>query len=355
MVESDQDQKTEAATEKRVREAREEGQLAVSREMSTLFLFIAIFSVISWFGPGFGHGLVLGLRVFLEKPEQISLIDGGLQNALTGLFMTVGLSATLVFGTLLVMSVLGTMLQTAFYINPSRIKLEPEKVFSLQALKRLFSTDSLVELAKSFAKLVVLGYIAYRLLRPVYEKSFTLIDMSFRDVLVYLDDRAFHMLLVFLAFVALIAVVDFLYVRHKYFKGLRMTKQEIKDEYKQTEGDPFIKGRLRRIRMEKARKRMMANVPKASVVITNPTHYAVALEYDASRMAAPVLVAKGPDLVALRIRKVAEEHDIPLVSNPPLARALYDTVELDQPIAPEHYRAVAEVISYVYKIKGKKK
>ena len=133
-----------------------------------------------------------------------------------------------------------------------------------------------------------------------------------------------------------------------------MTKQEVKDEYKQMEGDPVVKGRLRQIRLEKARKRMMAQVPKADVVITNPTHYAVALQYDNVKMAAPLVLAKGTDRVAERIRAVAEEHAVPLVSNPPLARALYDTVEVDESITPQHYRAVAEVISYVYKLRKKK-
>jgi flagellar biosynthetic protein FlhB len=155
--------------------------------------------------------------------------------------------------------------------------------------------------------------------------------------------------------ITVIAIADIIYVRWSYFKSLRMTKQEVKDEHKQMEGDPMVRGRLRSIRLEKARRRMMAKVPNASVIVTNPTHYAIALEYDGSKMAAPVVTAKGVDNVAMRIRSVAEEHDIPIVSNPPLARTLYDTVELDDPIEPEQYRAVAEVISYVFKLKNKVK
>ncbi|MEQ1653625.1 MAG: EscU/YscU/HrcU family type III secretion system export apparatus switch protein, partial [Hyphomicrobium sp.] len=141
---------------------------------------------------------------------------------------------------------------------------------------------------------------------------------------------------------------------YEYFKSLRMTKQEVKDEMKQSEGDPMIKIRIRQIRMEKARKRMIAAVPKADVVLTNPTHYAVALKYDTAKMNAPTVVAKGADLIAMRIRDVAEKNGVPLVANPPLARAIFQTVEVDQEIAPEHYRAVAEVISYVYRLKQKK-
>ncbi len=151
-----------------------------------------------------------------------------------------------------------------------------------------------------------------------------------------------------------IAAADYFYQNHAYIKSLKMTKAEVKDEYRQQEGDPMIKGRLRQIRLEKARKRMMAQVPKADVVITNPTHYAVALAYDNKKMTAPRVLAKGVNRIAERIREVATEHKIPLVSNPPLARALYDTVEIDEEIPTQHYRAVAEIISYVYKLKKRK-
>jgi flagellar biosynthetic protein FlhB len=150
-----------------------------------------------------------------------------------------------------------------------------------------------------------------------------------------------------------IAVMDVVYQRHEYFKKMRMTKQELKDEYKQTEGDPMVKGRLRQLRAEKARQRMMQAVPTADVVITNPTHFSIALKYDPGEMNAPVCVAKGVDDLALRIREVAKEHEIIIVENPPLARVLFDTVEVDEMIPQEHFKAVAEVISYVYRIKGK--
>jgi flagellar biosynthesis protein FlhB len=272
-----------------------------------------------------------------------------------GILLKVSVSIILVFGTLLVMAVLGTMMQSGYYINPSRIKFDASKALSFGGIKRLFSTDSLVELGKSFFKLVILGYIAYRVMSPIVREIPQIMNGSILGALSYLHDRAVHLFVMLMVVITAIAVADILYVRYQYYKGLRMTKQEVKDEHKQMEGDPFIKGRIRKLRIEKARRRMMAKVPQASVVVTNPTHYAVALQYEPKEMLAPVLVAKGPDLIAMRIRKVAEEHDVPIVSNPPLARLLYDTVELDQPVKPEHYRAVAEVISYVYKLKGKTK
>jgi flagellar biosynthetic protein FlhB len=226
-----------------------------------------------------------------------------------------------------------------------------EKLLPHNGIKKLFSMNSVSELVKCFFKLVVLGYVCYLVLKPVFMSMPQIIELGLVSSLEFLHDEALHLVIMLMTVITLIAVADILYVRYQYFKGLRMTKQEVKDEQKQTEGDPTVKGRIRSLRIEKARRRMMAKVPNASVVITNPTHYAVALEYDSSKMMAPVLTAKGLDRLALRIREVAEENDVPLVSNPPLARTLHDSVDLDEPIQPEHYRAVAEIISYVYKMK----
>jgi flagellar biosynthetic protein FlhB len=192
------------------------------------------------------------------------------------------------------------------------------------------------------------------MLLPVVNEIPTLTGLSLLDILAYMHSHAVHMIIVLLLIFTVIAVADLYYQRFTYIKNLKMTKAEVKDEFKQQEGDPMIKSRLRQIRIEKARKRMMAQVPKADVVITNPTHYAVALQYDNAKMAAPTVIAKGMNLIATRIRELAEEHKVPLVSNPPLARILYDTVELDQQIPTQHYRAVAEVISFVYKLKKKR-
>lgn len=355
MVESDQDQKTEDASDKRIEESRDEGQLAVSRELSAWFIFVAILAFVAWLGPMMGKRSIDGLRVLLERPEQLSLVGGGLQDVLMGILSYVSITVVMVFGVLFVMSIIGTMVQTGFYVNPNRIKFEPSKVFALQGMKKLFSMDSIMELVKSIFKMVIMGYLAYRVLRPIYEEVPLSINYSIVDILSYLHSKSIKLISILMILITVIAAADWLYVRFQYFKKLRMTKQEVKDEYKQMEGDPFIKSRLRRMRLERSRQRMMASVPEASVVITNPTHYAVALKYSPGLMAAPIVLAKGPDLIALRIRAVAEEHDVPLVSNPPLARALYDTAEIDQPVNPEHYRAVAEVISYVFKLKGKTK
>ena len=198
-----------------------------------------------------------------------------------------------------------------------------------------------------------MAVVAYYAVAPYFPHIKQLPDISVAGTLSYLFVTSRRMLIGICIIMFFIAIFDYLYQRYEYLKSLRMSKQEVRDEYKQQEGDPQVKQRLRQIRMERARKRMMAAVPTADVIVTNPTHYSVALKYDQATMRAPKVVAKGLDNIAMRIREVAKEHDIPLYENPPLAQALYATVDIDREIPAEHYKAVAEVISYVYRIKGK--
>ncbi len=354
MVEgADQDSKTEEPTGKRVDEARKEGNVPLSREMSAWFLFVAMLMVMKWLGPYLATSMRDSLRIFIEKPEQISIEGGGLQNALMGVIASVALPGAVVLGVLMVLAVLGTMLQTGFFVGGGRLKLKIENLSPMKGIHKLFSLNSVSELVKSFFKLVVLGYVCYVLLKPVFLILPQMAMLGLFQGIEFLHEEAVHLVLILLLVITVIAVADLLYVRYQYFKGLRMTKQEVKDEHKQMEGDPVVKNRIRSLRIEKARRRMMAKVPNASVIITNPTHYAVALQYDNTKMSAPVVVAKGVDRLALRIREVGEANEVPVISNPPLARTLHDNVDLDEPIQPEHYRAVAEVISYVYKMKKK--
>jgi flagellar biosynthesis protein FlhB len=353
MAESDQEQKTEDPSDKRIEEARDEGQLPVSREMATWFLFIATLIVIAWLVPGMSLRMAASMRPFLESSHAISLEGGGIQRALGNVMTEIGVATAITYALLAAAVIIGTMLQTGFYFNTARLKFDVTKISPLNGFRTLFSVRSLVEFGKSFFKLVVIGLVAVCVFWPLIDKLPFFVGHDLTLSLQFLHKEAIHLIVIMMLVITLIAVTDLLYQRFSYFRGLRMTKQEVKDEHKQMEGDPMIKSRLRAIRLEKARRRMMAQVPKADVVITNPTHYAVALAYDNKKFAAPMVVAKGINLIAERIRAMAEEHDVPLVSNPPLARALYDTVEVDDIIAPAHYRAVAEVISYVYKLKKK--
>jgi len=353
MAEEDQDQKTEYPTGKRLSEARDRGQLPISREIGTWTALLAIVVVIAWLAPGMARQLIVTLRVFLEAPQAFVIDDHGLQTLALHTTVQVAMATGLIFVILAAAAIGGIMVQTGLFASTELIRPDIGRLSPMAGIQKLFSTGSLVELGKSFGKLVVLGIAVFYTLWPLIGDLPGFIGRPLLDSVAFLGRQAVHLLIIMLLIYAVIALGDLLFQRFRYIKSLRMTKSEVKDEYKQQEGDPTIKARLRQIRMEKARKRMMAQVPKADVVITNPTHYAVALKYDGAKMGAPVVVAKGVDRIAERIRAVAEEHKITLVSNPPLARGLYDSVDIDKEIPAQHYRAVAEIISYVYKLKKK--
>jgi flagellar biosynthetic protein FlhB len=354
MAEADQDQKTEAPTSKRLDEAREHGQIPVSRETSTWVVLLGVLAVIAWMLPPMMRQLADYMRVFLESPHTFSLAEDNVQSLMFQIMGRVAMIVGLVFAVMMVAAVAGVMVQTGFFFALDLLTPDLTRLMPSRGLKKLFSIGSLVELGKSIGKLFFLGGIAFSVLAPVAVESPNFTGMSLDVILAFLQKNAVHLIIVLILGFTVIAAADLFYTRFQYIKNLRMTKVEIKDEFKQQEGDPMIKSRLRQMRVEKARKRMMAQVPKADVVITNPTHYAIALQYDGLKMSAPIVLAKGINLIADRIREVAEEHHIPLVSNPPLARALHETVEVDRPIPTQHYRAVAEVISYVYKLRKRK-
>ena len=260
-----------------------------------------------------------------------------------------------VFGLTLIAASVSGFVQHGFLLTTDKLQPKLENISLLKGVKRMFSLKSIVEFIKGILKMAIVGAVAFALIEPQMERITSAIYMAPSDILYLLWTLALRMIAGVCAVVTLIAGVDFLYQRFEFHKSMRMSKQDIKDEMKQTEGDPIIKSRLRQLRIEKSRKRMMAAVPEADVVITNPTHYAVALKYTSGEMAAPVVVAKGLDNIALRIRQVAKDSDVPIVENPPLARALHGGVKIDQAIPEDYYRAVAEVIGYVWKLKGKRR
>jgi len=234
-------------------------------------------------------------------------------------------------------------------------KMQPklEKVSPLKGLKRMFSIQTVVEFAKNLLKLLIVAAVVIFLVWPERARLEQITTYEMAGVVRLLGALISRMLIGVVSILAVIAGADVLFQRFQHHKKQRMTKQEVKDEHKQTEGDPAVKARLRQIRMDRARKRMMAAVPDADVVITNPTHFAVALKYKAEVMEAPKVVAKGLDKMAQRIRELADENDVPIVENPPLARALYATVDVDDQIPPEHYKAVAEIIGYILRLRNK--
>jgi flagellar biosynthetic protein FlhB len=351
--EQDDSQKTEEPSQKRLDEARQKGDVASSREVNHWFMIAAATLLVAMLAPPMLEDIALALRPFLEVPDLIAADAGNLRDVAMNTFGDL-LSAVLVPLALIVVAALGAgLLQHGFVFSSEAIKPKLAKISPAAGARRLFSTRSLAEFLKGVLKLVIAGAVGFALVWPAIGD---LGRLTHEDLPVILDitrSLALRLMTGVLAAMTVIAGLDFLYQRFQHIKKLRMSKQELKDEYRQSEGDPMVKSRLRQIRMERARKRMMAQVPGSDVVITNPTHFAVALKYEAVSMQAPRVVAKGADHVAARIRELAKDNGVPVVENPPLARALYASVDLDGEVPPEHYKAVAEVIGYIMKLRRK--
>jgi flagellar biosynthetic protein FlhB len=351
MAETDDSQKTEDPTGKRLDDARNKGQVANSREVNNLFMMMALALSIGMFGPSIAGSIKNLILPFIESPDQIPTDIGHLQilgwRLLTHILM-IGIVPLI----LAVFAAFGAgylqfgLLWSAEHLMPSLDKISPFAGFG-----RIFSMKSFTEFIKGLLKIVIVGSVASSLLMPAVRDVHHLIGLEPLQILATIKSMVLHLLTGVLAVIFAITIFDFFYQRFQHIRGLRMSRQELKDEFRDTEGDPIVKGRLRQLRMERARRRMMAEVPKADVVVTNPTHYAVALKYDQATMGAPRVIAKGIDKTAQRIREIAKESDIPVIENPPLARGLHAAVEIDQEITPEFYKAVAEVISYIMKLK----
>ncbi len=350
---TDDSQKTEDPTPKKLEEARKRGQIALSREVNNwVMIFAGTLLVISLSNSMFSD-LKDMMTVYIAQAHDLPQASGGLEIVLVGAIKKIAMIMLLPLLILLVAAFFGPFLQVGPLFAPEVIKPDIEKISIIKGFARLFSMRSLVEFAKSILKLSIVGTVAFIIIFPYFDKFEHMIDMPLIMVMGELKFLVVRMLIGILTILAIIAGADMVYQRYEYNKKMRMSRQEVRDEYKQSEGDPHIKGKLRQLRMERARRRMMQEVPKADVVITNPTHYSIALKYNPEETPAPIVIAKGVDELALRIREVAKENDIILYEDKPLARALYDIVEIDEMIPTEYFKAVAEVISYVFKLKGK--
>ncbi len=345
--------KTEDPSSKKLEEGRKRGQVAQSRDLSTWFMLLAATLLIANATPTMFANLTHELRAFFEHAHDMPTGPGGISIVLREIFMISLKGIFIFFIVLMFAAIFGPAIQVGFIISPEVLNPDFSKVSIAKGFGRLFSLKSIVEFTKSFLKLVAIGIVGFMMVVPYMDAIEHSINIPTINILTEIESLSIRMMGGILIALLAIALADFMYQRWEFMKQMRMTKQEVKDEYKQTEGDPFIKGKLKQLRMEKARQRMMQNVPKADVIITNPTHFSIALKYDSTISDAPIVIAKGVDEVAFRIREIAKEHDIILFENPPLARTLFDTVEIDDPIPVELYKAVAEIISFVYKKKGK--
>lgn len=351
----DQDQeKTEEPSQRRLDDARQKGQVPTSKEVGSFLLLLSLTLIIVAMAPFLAEKTGANLVHFIESPDDIEISAGNVGSVLIKTTLDMLLILAIPFAATMIMAIAANFMQHGgFIVSADPMMPKFSKISPVAGLKRLFSMKSLVEFIKNLIKIFVIGYICYAVVMPKINHIEEIHEYSIIGILQYiamLSDRILIAVTIAMGFVALF---DLLYQRYDFTKSMRMTKQELKEEYKQTEGDPHIKGKLKQMRLEKSKKRMMAAVPSADVVITNPNHYSIALKYDARKMSAPIVVAKGIDSLALTIREIAKENKIPLVENPPLARALYSSIELDREVTAEYYKAVAEIISYVFKLKGK--
>ena len=348
--EPDNSDKSEDPTQKRLEEALKRGDVVKSQEVNTWFVIAGATLVLMAFSGGMGEGLTTTMRGLLANAHDIRM-DGP---ALPRLFQKLGIeliaAVALPFLLLMLAALAGNLIQHQLVWSYEALSPKFSKISPLAGLKRLFSKQALANFAKGLVKLILIGSVLTALMWPERGRLEGLERTDPAAVLPLTQSLALKLLGAVVAILAVVAAADYLFQYRQWYERQKMSLRELKEEFKQTEGDPAIKGRMKQIRQIRTRRRMMQAVPKAAVIITNPTHYAIALEYERG-MDAPICVAKGVDAMALKIREVAGKHSIPVVENPPLARALHATVEIDQAIPPEHYKAVAEVIGYVMKLR----
>lgn len=346
--------KTEEATPKKLSDARKEGQVARSQELSTAVMLLAFFVVVKVFVGYIGEHFLGSFKEIYQVIDVYTADEFG--SALGGAFVRDGLVEVLliclpIFIVAVVVAFVVTIAQVKWQVTAKPLKPKLSKFNPINGFKRIFSKDKLFELVKDVIKIALIFYVAYSDLAEAAGAVVALYDFSLEQAIVYVGDFVISLGIKLSAIYLIVGFADYIYQKLKFKKDLMMSKQEVKDEYKQQEGDPQVKGRIKSKMREVSQRRMMQKLPEADVVITNPTHFACAIKYDKTVSEAPILIAKGADYLAQKIKDAAKENNIPIVENKPLARMLYYNVDLDSEIPRELYQMTAEVLAYVYKLK----
>ena len=352
-------EKTEEPTAKKLDDARKEGQVAKSQEIATAFSLFALFLILR-----FGYGFIgtnfqqVFVRVYNNIPNVARTYDGRLpvqyiESILNNALLTVLLISAPFLAVGFIVAFLCDLVQVGYKPTAKPLMPKLSKLNPISGFKKIFSARKLFELGKSILKLVVMSAVIYSFFIGRPESIFLLYDMPLKQAIGLMGNLIIELGIRISAAYMVIAFIDLIYQRRKFRKDMMMTKKEVKDEFKNSEGDPQVKGAQKRRMMEASRRRMMQQLPQADVVITNPTHYAVAIKYDAEEADAPIVIAKGADYLAQKIKEIARENNVEIVENKPLARMLYANVEVGEMVPPELYKAVAEVLAYVYHLKGK--
>lgn len=352
MAEESFEDKTEKATPRKREDVRKKGQVAKSKELPSVAVLLASLVTLALFGSFMYNHIHI---IMNEAFSLITLKDMNISyfivfaEKMIGLFI---LTISPILAAVFITAVLSNIMQVGFILSSELIKPKLSKLDPIKDIGRLFSKQSFMELGKSLLKLAIVGGVSYIIMRREMDNFYILGNMELRSIAVYIFQTAFKLFISCTLAMIILVIIDYAFQKWDFEKQIKMSKKEIKDELKRTEGDPLVKSRIKSIQMQIARKRMMQAVPKADVVITNPTSIAVALRYDSSEMNAPKLLAKGKGKIAKRIKELAEKHGIPIVENRELAKSLYSFVEIGQEIPPILYKAVAEVLAYIYKMRG---
>lgn len=348
----EQSSKTEDPSQKKLDDAMKKGDVVKSQEVNNWFMIAGSGLLFSIMAAPTTVALSDSLQKLMANADQFEIGGAALNAFLTNLTWTILLVAMVPLAVLAFFAIAANLVQHRPLLSVDPITPKLSKISPIQGAKRMFGTEALVNFVKGLVKIGVVGAIVFFVIWPERDRFETMVMVDPALILPDFQALGLKIFAAVVAVVTIIALADYVYQRNRWWNRLKMTVQEVRDEYKQMEGSPEVKGRIRAIRNERSRQRMMANVPTATVVITNPTHFAVALKYDKD-MQAPICVAKGADDVAFRIREMAKEHDVPIVENPPLARALFASVDIDDTIPTEHFKAVAQVIGFVMRMRPK--
>jgi len=348
----DDSQKTEEPTQKRLDDARKKGDIAKSQDVPVWFILMAGAAIIAAARP-LASSIGSPLTMLLDHPHDFQLADGGAQRLMAALLGELFAPMMIVFSIIIVFALFGHVIQSMPLWTAEKMKPKLSKISPLGGVKRIFGPQGWMNLFKAILKLLAATIAVGFAVWPSRHELVKVGEMDITVLPMVLQDKASRLFIAALIVVGFIAAIDYMFQKHTHMKKMRMSREDIKQETKQSDGDPQVKAKLAAIRQQRSQQRMMAAVPEATVVVTNPTHYSVALKFDPEVDAAPIVVAKGVDDVALRIREVAKENEVPLVESPPLARALFASAELEQIVPRDHFEAVAKVISFVMRT-GKK-
>jgi flagellar biosynthetic protein FlhB len=345
--EHDSASKTEEPSSRKLQQAHDKGEVVKTPDLAALASLSGAAAVMAMGGGWLSRNLAATMTPFLSSPDSMSFDNNGGVAIMRAAVMAAAPPIGAVILTACAAGVAGNLIQTGFIFSPERLSFDFSKLSPASGFKRIFGLDGFVQFLKSLVKVALTGLLAWWVLNPHMSQLESLAAMDPMAMLLFSADVLRRLVFAVAAFLLIIAGADWFWQRQRFMKRMRMTKEEMKEDFKQSEGDPHIKARQKQLRNERARRRMIQAVPDATVVVMNPTHYAVALKYDAGETPAPLCVAKGMDSLALKIREVAEAHGVPVIEDPPLARALYASVDVDDIIPPAHYEAVAKIIGFI--------